>query len=171
MKKRILVGMMSALLVVGMAMPARAAGSDPNDSLDVEYALGTSYMLSIPTTVTLTADGGDTTVGVSAVNTAPTEKVQVKIKSGINKEHQVELKRDRDQTTTVVSIVMDSYKNELSNGSVVAEFQDMDTMAIFSPLYGNGTLSFGAIADKEGRTVKAGSYTGTLVFEGAIVPR
>ena len=57
MKKRILAGMMSALLVVGMAMPARAAGSDPNDSLDVEYDLGSSYTLSIPTTVTLTVEG------------------------------------------------------------------------------------------------------------------
>ncbi len=63
MKKRILAGMMSALLVVGMAMPARAAGSDPNDSLDVEYDLGSSYTLSIPTTVTLTVEGGTTTVG------------------------------------------------------------------------------------------------------------
>ena len=70
-------------------------------------------------------------MGGSAVNTAPTEKVQVKIKSGINREHQVELKRDGDQTTTVVSIVMDSHKNELSNGSVVAEFQDMDTYGDF----------------------------------------
>ena len=171
MKKGILVGMMSALLAAGMAVPAGAAGSAPNDSLDVQYALGSSYTLSIPATVTLTAEGGTTTVGVSAVNTAPTEKVQVKIKSGVNREHQVELKRDGDQTTTVVSIVMDSHKNELSNGSVVAEFQDMDTMAISSAQYGNGTLSFGAIADSEGRAVKAGSYTGTMVFEGTIVNR
>lgn len=40
MKKGILVGMMSALLAAGMAVPAGAAGSAPNDSLDVQYALG-----------------------------------------------------------------------------------------------------------------------------------
>lgn len=168
MKRKILVGMMSALLVVGMAVPVGATGND--NSLDVQYSLGSSYTLSIPETVTLSASGGSATVGVSAVNTTPTEKVQVKILSGINESHQVTLTRDGDQTTTVVSEVTDSNGSSLGNGSVVAEFQDMSDEAIDGD-YGDGTLNFGAIADSNGETVKAGSYTGTIVFEASIVAR
>lgn len=170
MKRKLLVGMMSALLVAGMAVPVGATGSDPNDSLDVKYSLNSSYTLNIPATVTLAADGGSTSVGVSAVNTAPTEKVQIKISSGINESNQVTLTRDGDNTTKVVSEVTDSQKKKLSNGSIVAEFQDMDTTAI-TGAYGDGTLNFGAIADSSGGTVKAGSYTGTIVFEAGIVAR
>ena len=168
MKRKILVGMMSALLVVGMAVPVGATGNA--NSLDVQYSLGSSYTLSIPETVTLTANGGSATVGVSAVNTTPTEKVQVKILSGINESHQVTLTRDGDQTTTVVSEVTDSNGSSLGNGSVVAEFQDMSDEAIDGD-YGDGTLNFGEIADSNGETVKAGSYTGTIVFEASIVAR
>ena len=170
MKRKMLVGMMSVLLAVGMAVPVGATSSDPNDSLDVEYTLNSSYTLSIPETVTLTADGGSATVGVDAVNTTPTEKVQVKILSGINESHQVTLTRDGDQTTTVVSEVTDSNGSSLGNGSVVAEFQDMSDEAIDGD-YGDGTLNFGEIADSNGETVKAGSYTGTIVFEASIVAR
>lgn len=171
MKRKMLVGMMSALLAVGMAVPVGATSSDPNDSLDVEYTLNSSYTLSIPETVTLTADGGSATVGVDAVNTTPTEKVQVKISSGINESNQVTLTRSNDsRNTTVVSEVTDSNGNKLSDGSVVAEFQDTETKAI-DGAYGDGTLNFGEIADSNGETVKAGSYTGTIVFEASIVER
>lgn len=170
MKKKMFAAMMVAVMVVGMVMPVSAA--DPNNELDVQYSLGSTYTLSIPIDVTvLDANGGSAKVGVSAVNTTPTEKVQVTITSGINESNQVELTRENDGTTKVVSVVTDSKGTALSNGSVVAEFQDMSTTAITDGNYGDGTINFGSLADSQGKDIKAGTYNGTIVFGASIENR
>lgn len=171
MKKKLVAGIMSAMLVAGMVMPVSAA--DPNNELDVQYSLGSTYTLSIPIDVTvLDANGGSAKVGVSAVNTTPTEKVQVTITSGINNSNQIELERENNTDTKVVSAVTDSKGTALSNGSVVAEFQDMSTTAITGGNYGDGTINFGPLADSQGDdTIKAGTYNGTIVFGASIEDR
>ena len=170
MKKKLVAGIMSAMLVAGMVMPVSAA--DPNNELDVQYSLGSTYTLSIPIDVTvLDANGGSAKVGVSAVNTTPTEKVQVTITSGINNSNQIELERENNTDTKVVSAVTDSKGTALSNGSVVAEFQDMSTTAITGGNYGDGTINFGSLADSQGKDIKAGTYNGTIVFGASIVNR
>ena len=151
-------------------MPVSAA--DQNKDLDVQYSLESSYVLKIPTTVTtLSRDGGSATVGLSSVNTTPDQKVQVTITRGIT-DNQVTLTRDDDAgNTSVVSAVTDSKGNKLSNGSVVAEFQDMSTTAITDGNYGDGTINFGSLADSQGKDIKAGTYNGTIVFGASIVNR
>ena len=169
MKKKWTAGMVAAVLAVGMVMPVSAAGNQTNDQIKVEYEQVSTYTLHIPASVELNAEGGSEKVGVSQVNTKPGEKVQVKIKSGINASNQVELERENDSNTKVVSLVTDSKGNLMSNGSVVAEFKDMSTTAITDGTAGDGTLNFGAIKDSTGGTVKAGTYAGVIVFEGAMV--
>lgn len=170
MKKKLVAAMMVAVMTAGIALPVNAA---ENKELDVQYSLGSTYTLSIPIDVTvLDANGGSAKVGVSAVNTTPTEKVQVTITSGINNNNQIELARENNTDTKVVSAVTDSNGNALSNGSVVAEFQDMSIKAIEDGTAGDGTINFGSLADSQGDdTIKAGTYNGTIVFGASIVNR
>lgn len=169
MKKKIVAGMMSAMLAVGMVMPVSAA--QPNNELDVQYSLESTYTLSIPTTVTvLNENGGSAKVVVSAVNTTPNEKVQVTITSGIT-DHQIELARENNTDTKVVSEVTDSKGNKLSNQSVVAEFRDMSITAIIDGTAGDGTINFGELKDSQGNAIKAGTYNGTIVFGASVVSR
>lgn len=163
--KKVLAGMMSAAMLA--AMPVYAAN---NDSMKVTYSQDNTYMLSIPASIELLSTEGKTVenIGVSAVNTTPTQKVQVKIKSGITTSHQVELVRQDDADTKVVSDVTDKDGKAVSNGFVVAEFKDTSTTPITA---GTGVLNFSAVKDSAGGTVKAGSYSGTIVFEADTVAR
>ena len=164
-KSRMMAGVLSVMMMGAMALPVSAA----NDTMTVEYSQQTTYTLSIPATITLSADEAKqaTSIGVSEVNTAPDKKVQVSIKSGITN-NQVELTRTGDSTTKVVSDVTDKDNQAVSNGTVVAEFQDMSTDPITT---GTGILNFSAIRDNADGTVKAGSYTGTITFEASVVDR
>ncbi|MDO4341090.1 MAG: hypothetical protein Q4C91_23950 [Eubacteriales bacterium] len=165
--KKALAGIMSAAMLA--AMPVYAENEESKD-MTVEYLQDTTYTLSIPESITLssTAEKKVKNIGVSAVNTTPAEKVKVKIKSGITN-NQVELVRQDYTGTKVVSDVTDKDGNKVSNGFVVAEFQDMSTV----PVAGANTniLNFSAVKDSAGGTVKAGSYSGTIVFEADVVDR
>lgn len=165
-KSRMMAGVLSVMMMGAMALPVSAA----NDTMTVEYSQQTTYTLSIPATITLSADQASKAenIGVSAVNTAPDKKVQVSIKNGITNNNQVELTRTGDGTTKVVSDVTDKDNQVVSNGTVVAEFQDMSTDPIKT---GTGILNFSAIKDSAGGTVKAGNYAGTIVFEASVVNR
>lgn len=174
MKKNRLTKKAWAGMIVGAAMltamPVCAVENESEKEMPVEYSQDTTYTLSIPQSITLSATDSEkaTSIGVSAVNTTPTEKVQVTIKSGITN-HQVELSRENDDSTKVVSTVTDYQGSEVSNETVVAEFQDMST----TPVAGADTnvLNFSAVKDSENGTVKAGSYSGTIVFEAKVVDR
>ena len=173
MKKNRLTKKAWAGMIVGAAMltalPVCAVENEEKE-MPVEYSQDTTYTLSIPQSITLSATDSEkaTSIGVSAVNTTPTEKVQVTIKSGIT-DNQVELSRENDDSTKVVSTVTDYQGSEVSNETVVAEFQDMST----TPVAGADTniLNFSAVKDSENGTVKAGKYSGTIVFEASVVNR
>lgn len=169
LKKTVLAGMLGAALLT--AMPVYAAENEPKKeekNVTVNYTQVSTYTLSIPASIDLSASSAETeAIGVSEVNIEPGKKLQIKIKSGITEKHQVELARESDSNTKVVSDVTDSSKKPVSNGDVVAEFQNMST----APIAGAGTnvLNFSAVADSAGGTVKAGKYSGTIVFEAVIV--
>lgn len=166
MKKRVSAGVMITMLMAATVFPAYAA-----DNMEVQYSQNTTYMLSIPASITLSANDPvkAENIGLSKVNAAPDKKVQVKIKSGITNS-KVELARKDDTETKVVSTVTDKDGSPVSDGFVVAEFAGTsdDPAPIVS---GTGVLNFSRIEDNAGSAaaIKAGSYTGTIVFEGAIV--
>lgn len=165
-KSKITAGVLSVMMAGAMTLPVFAA----DDALTVQYSQQTTYTLSIPATITLSSSASAQVqdIGVSAVNTAPDKKVQVKISSGITSNNQVELGREGDANTKVVSDVTDKDSQPVSNGFVVAEFQDMSTTPITA---GTGVLNFSEIKDSAGGTVKAGSYQGTIVFEASVTER
>ena len=158
MKKKVIVSALGIMLLSATVLPTHA------EDMSVSYSQATTYTLSIPTSINLSKDSNVTSqsIGVSAVNTSPTEKVQVKIKDGIT-DGKVTLIRKDDSTTTVVSSVTHD-GNKVNTGSVIAEFLDTD----ISPVK---TIDFSAIEDSKGGEVKAGTYNGTITFEGIVVPR
>ena len=158
MKKKVIASALGMMLLSATVLPVYA------QDMSVSYSQATTYTLSIPQSIDLSKDSSITSqeIGVSAVNTAPTEKVQVKIKDGIT-DGKVTLIRKDDSATTVVSSVTQDRKT-VNNGSVIAEFQDTD----ISPVK---TIDFSAIEDSKGEEVKAGTYNGTITFEGTVVPR
>lgn len=158
MKKKVIASALGMMLLSATVLPVHA------EDMSVSYSQTTTYTLSIPKSIDLSKDNSVTaqSIGVSAVNTAPTEKVQVKIKDGIT-DGKVTLSRENDLATTVVSSVTQD-GNIVNNGSVIAEFQD----TVISPAK---TIDFSAIEDSKGGVVKAGTYNGTITFEGTVVPR
>ncbi|MEG0662742.1 MAG: hypothetical protein RR472_05635 [Anaerovoracaceae bacterium] len=90
------------------------------------------------------------------------------MKSGIT-DGKVTLERVGDTKTTVTSAVTNSAKTALINGSVVAEFQDTSITPVGTL---TGELIFAKLQDSAGgKSVKAGTYTGTMTFEGAVTVR
>lgn len=174
MKKRITAGITAAMILGAMALTAGAADADPQ--MEVTYEQATTYTLSIPATVTLTAEGGSAKVGVAEVNTKPDEKVLIKV-SGLSFDNDVLLVREGEAQGTaaagVLSAVTNSNDWDVINGSVVAVFQDMNPTAIESGEGGDGTLNFGPLRALSGEDdpIKAGKYKGTLTFVGEVHSR
>ena len=85
MKKKIIAGMITAVLAAGMVMPVSAADTKPQgNSVKVGYEEASTFTLTIPAAVTLSETEGATgSVGLSAMNIETTEKVQIKVTEGI----------------------------------------------------------------------------------------
>lgn len=166
MKKKVVTAALTLAMLATLAAPALAE----NNKTDVTYTQKTSYTLRIPETVTLSSTD-DTlleNIGVSKVNTTPTEKVQVKIISGAAGQTgaiMATLKRENDPTTTARCEVT-GFADDGAN-MIVAEFQDMSTI----PAKGTGTLTFSELMPVGSTELKAGTYKATLVFEGSVADR
>lgn len=167
MKKRMIAGVLSVAMLSMTAMPVMAE----NSSMNVQYTQNTTYTLNIPAQINLSATDATKAeqIGVTAVNTKPTEKVQVKVKGSLTNSR-VTLSRADDSSTNVVSTVTDKDGKNVSDGFVVAEFQDMSTEPI---TLGTGILNFSKVVDSTDNTaaIKAGTYTGTIIFEASVVSR
>lgn len=166
MKRKTITGLIGITMGITFALPIHA----DDTSMTIEYQKATTYTLHIPTGVTLSSDSNvkSDTIGVSKVNTAPNEKVQVAVKSGIDEHGNVVLTRKDDSATTAISTVTDKDGKIVKDHTVVAEFEGTLNTPITE---GTGILNFSAITASEGTIVKAGSYHGTLVFEASVVAK
>lgn len=155
MKKRI-AGLMSLLVVGAMTAPVQA------ETTTMNYSQTSTYTLSIPSTVTLSATQAQSLqIGASAVNTTPTQKVQVKCTAGIDASGDATLTRTGGGTAKV-RISKTSGGTGITTSTVFAEFQDQSTTA----LSGGGTIYFSAVGN-----VNAGTYSGTVTFTGSLTTR
>ena len=154
----------AAVIACGsMAAPAMAADITTADTRNttVNYSQESSYMVTIPGSVTLSGTGtADLTVSASTMNIAPDKRLEVKLTGGISSAGKVTLSEAADGNVQVTSLV------QLGNAAVtadtvVAEFKNLST----TPTAG-GTLTLGAPQPTaSGQTeVQAGTYTGTLTF-------
>lgn len=155
---KMMAGLFAAALLAGTAFPAYAETRD----ITVTYNEASTYTLSIPATVNLSeTEEVSETIGVSAVNVATTEQVQIKVSSGVSA-GKVTLTDTRDAANTISSTVsLTSGGDGIADNTVVAAFEGAST----TPVSG-GTLYFSALGD-----VYAGSYEGTIVFEASIVTK
>ncbi len=149
MKKKMIAGIMAAMMTVGMVMPVSA------EEITVTYREPNAYILSIPKGVTLTAQGGSAQVGVEDVNIEPDTKIDFKITSGADDNGVIELSREEDTSTKAVTTV-----STTSGGAGIAK----DTVFASFTADGMKDLFFTAPAAKDGGQIKAGSYAGTLTF-------
>ncbi|MCD7981403.1 MAG: hypothetical protein LUF32_03665 [Clostridiales bacterium] len=157
-RNKMMAGLFAAALLAGTALPAYAETSD----MTAYYYEASTYTLSIPATVNLTETATvSRIIGVSAVNVATTEQVQIKVASGIS-DGKVTLTDTRDAANTIESTVsLTNGGNGIADNAVVAAFEGTSTTAV-----SGGTLYFSALGD-----VYAGSYEGTIVFEASIVTK
>lgn len=162
MKRRWIAGMMSAMLLVGTALPVSAADTE---NMTVTYTKGEAYMLTIPAdskTLNLSTSAHVTgTVGVTDVNLAPGNKIQLSVTGGVDSSGVVELTRKGGSETLQSKLTLDSPTgNPVTLNSVFAEFtQNGDAKLNFSPL----TTASGDTDD-----IKAGEYSSTLTFSASI---
>lgn len=155
MKKRI-AGLISLIVAGTMATSVHA------ETTTMNYSQTSTYTLSIPSTVMLSATQVQSLeIGASAVNTIPTQKVQVKCTAGIDTNGNATLTRTGGGTTKV-RISKTSGGTGINTSTVLAEFQDQSTTA----LSGGGTIYFSAVGN-----VNAGTYTGTVTFTGSLASR
>lgn len=171
MKKKTITCALGTMMITAAAFLPVYAADSPN--MEVKYTQETTYILSIPSDIDLSANSVSKAenIGLSAINAAPDKKVQVKIKSGISNS-EVELSRTGETSTKVVSKVTDKENKSISDNFIVAEFEG--TSDTPKPIVtGTGILNFSKIEDAidANADVKAGEYTGTIVFEGAVVDK
>lgn len=170
MKRKNLVAMgLAGVMAVGMCMPVMAAAGDNTWTQDgepastdttVEYTVADKYTVTIPSTITFTADGDNkfnVSVGEkSAINEA--EMLTVKVASG-----EITLKTGDNGNGK------GSYKVELSNTSgvltgaspIVAQFAGMETAQ-------TAEVTLNGKADASNTPNIAGTYKGDIVFTVAL---
>lgn len=153
MKRKILVGMMSALLAVGMAVPVGATAPEPQrDSTTVTTDIASSFVLTIPATTNITYGAErtqmDGTLKVTG-NVDTNEQVAVSVETSplYNQSH------NENITYTVTASEM---RNEAFTGDVWTEAELREERKEI-PLYV-------LISSDAWSQAKAGDYEGTVTF-------
>lgn len=159
MKKKWIAGMMSAALIAGMALPVYASQTDTK-SLYVKYEEPSTFTMSIPQDVTLSKESGTTgTIELSAINVAANKKVEIRVTEGIT-DGKVTLTDENDTNNTCSATVsLEEGGTGVDPNAPIAEF----TNASPEPL--TVTLYFSAL----GNDITAGTYKGTITYQGSIV--
>lgn len=92
MKRRLMAGMMSAMLLVGTALPVSAS----TDNMTVTYKQAESYTLTIPIDSQIlklsTKDNVTGTVSVTDVNLEAGREIQLSVTAGVDNNGVVELR-------------------------------------------------------------------------------
>lgn len=160
MKKKIIAGIMSMMMVAAMVVPVSATG---NNKVEVIYTEDNTYVLSIPTTVDLDKDGGQADILATKVNIEPNKELRIRVADKqLTPEGEVTLKReDASQTTTSrVSLVKDG-KDGIDTTTIITSYKEQD-----DDVSSGGKIYFGALEDD----LQAGIWKGTITFSASIEP-
>lgn len=149
--KKITIGFMTALLIGSFAPIANAA-----EQTEVEYEVGSEYVLSIPSKVVLDNHGSTPLpIETDSHNLAPDKVVTVRLSDGLSSDGEITLRRFIDPTTTMTADVLVSDNPLQINHEYLAKFD--------YTMPQNAELSRLEIGIPQGET-KAGTYTTTLTF-------
>lgn len=128
-----------------------------DDSTEVEYEVGSDYVISIPSKVTLTSsDVTPLVINSVSHNLSPTKQVSISLTGGLSGVGEIELKRFVDPTTTIKGFI-DLDGTPLAMNNIVRTYdytaaQDEELARLDLGISGNTT------------TFKAGTYSTTLTF-------
>lgn len=158
MKKRLVMGIMSAALMAGMVLPVHAENTT-GGSMDVSYTEENVYVISIPQSVTLQQGTGTTSEQITgtSINIAPNKEVQVKVSAGIDNgavSLTLDGGTDADKVTSKVSLT--SGGTGIDSSTVVASFSGQSK----DPAAGTGILYFAGLPED----MKAGTWKGQITF-------
>jgi|GEM_PF-6464800 len=152
MKKYLAMGLVTlgALGLLGNVVQA-------DDSTEVEYEVGSDYVISIPSKVILDASGPVPLIIKSVShNISPTKTVSISLSDGLSSAGEIELKRFVDPTTTINGFVT-------LNGSALPVNNTLRTYDYTAEQTEElARLELGLLAN--GPDVKAGTYSTTLTF-------
>ena len=158
MKKKLIAGIMSMMMVVAMAVPVSATGPKP-PQMEVTYTEANAYELTIPASVTLkVGEEVSETIGAESMNIEPNKELIVSIAGGVS-QGEVTLHRRHGSESTTSKVSLTSGGQGIYDNARVAIFRGVDTTpAIF------GTLYFAGLEDG----LNAGTWTGTITFSAKV---
>lgn len=148
-KNKLIAGAMSVVMLGAMALPVHA------QDMTVTYREPNSYMVTIPTSVDLSAGAALNTIEVSNVNLEPNKEIKIKISNGVDSNGVIELSRENDTATKAVTTI-----SKTEGGAGIAQNTDFATFITD----GEQELYYSAIEAKDGGAVKAGNYNVQLTF-------
>ena len=143
------------------AVPAFAADVTTDGSKDTSltYSVSADYIVTIPEQVTLDEE---IVISSSKANTEPNMAVKVRI-SNLTENGEAELARTNDAEYKITVAVKQNDAG-ITNNTVVAQFEDVTTEIKAA------AISFDSPVAVNGGDIKAGAYTGSLIFTVSYEP-
>lgn len=133
------------------------------DSAEILYEEESTWVVKIPA-ATLSATGEtEQTVAAETVDLRPEQKLQVKIKGIADGVVRLTRSDGKAETTSIVSTKPDGAA-PIDGETVIAEFESQSTDFVNGT---TGKLYFSAVAEN----TKAGTYTGTIIYEISAVEK
>lgn len=148
-KNKLIAGTMGVMMLGAMVLPVHA------QEMSVTYRQPNAYTVTIPTNIDLSAGADSNEISVTNVNLEPNKEIKIKISQGVDNNGVIELSRAEDTDTKAVTTI-----SKTAGGTGIAQNTDFATFTA----NGTQTLYYSAIKAKDGDTIKAGSYSGTLTF-------
>lgn len=150
-KSRIIAGAMGVMMLGAMAVPVYAEDT----SMSVTYRQPNAYTVTIPSSVDLSTGATSNEIAVTDVNLEPNTEIAIQITAGVDASGVIELSRADDSNTKAVTTI-----STTEGGTGIAQNTDF----VSFQTDGTQSLYYSAIVAKDGGTIKAGDYSGTITF-------
>ena len=150
-KNKLIAGAMGVMMLGAMVLPVHAK------EMSVTYRQPNAYTVTIPDSINLSSTATTTNqIWVNEVNLEPNTEIKIKISKGVDENGVIELSRQQDTDTKAVTTI-----STTAGGTGIAQGTDFATFTE----NGYQSLFYSKIAAKDGGTIKAGDYSGTITFE------
>lgn len=153
----------AAILTVGilcsmsvLPIMAKNITEEGTHETTLTYSVDEDYMVTIPESVSL-----EDTISITSkkANTEPNMAVKVRISKGLT-DGKVTLNRENDNAYSITApVFLNNTMGTVASDTVIASFSEVTDEIT------GGTLTFGNPQAPDGGDVKAGKYSGSIIFE------